>query len=328
LRENDVSIKVLFTGICHTDLHQMKNEWGRTIYPIVPGYEAVGIVEEIGSAVTKFKIGQRVGTGLIIDSCHECDNCKNNLEQHCLNGFYTAYGTTDRISGGLTYGAFSERLVVEDRYVLSISDEVDLAATAPLLGAGITVYTPLVESHIGPKSRVGIMGIGGLGHLGIKLARALGAHVVAFTSKASKKDELVRLGANEVVITSIPEEFQKVSNTLDLVIDTISGDHDVLPYLFTLKFRGTFHIVGSPKDGFNKIPGFPFIAQRINWTGSLVGSIKHTQEMLDLCAAKNVTSDVEVVLFKDIEHTLERLEKSEVRYRFVIDMQASLNESS
>jgi uncharacterized zinc-type alcohol dehydrogenase-like protein len=322
LRDTDVSIKVLFCGICHTGLHIIKNDWGHSHYPVVPGHEVVGVVEAVGSKVTKFKLGQNVGVGCIVDACLKCERCLDHHENYCAEGFTMTYNDADKISGGFTYGGYSDRIVVEDKFVVSIPDGLDLAHAAPILCAGITTYEPLIDEKIGPNSKVGIVGVGGLGHLAVKLARALGAEVVAFTSKASKRDELLEMGANQVIVASNPEELKSIQNSLDLIIDTVAADHDISSLFGTLKFNAAYHILGAPPVPF-KVPGMPLLGKRVRFIGSLVGGIQRTQEVLDLCAAKNVLPIIEIGELKDVNHLLERLEKGDVRYRFVLDIQKS-----
>ena len=320
VRDTDVSIKVHYCGICHTDLHMAHNEWGMSQYPLVPGHEIAGVVDAVGSKVTKFKVGDRVGVGCVVNTCQKCDHCNHELEHVCREGMTMTYGYPDKISpGNPTFGGYSERIVVEDRYVLRIPDGLDLADAAPLLCAGITSWTPLVQAKVGPNSKVGVVGIGGLGHLAVKLARALGASVTAFTSKASKRDELIALGANDVVVTSDPEDVKRVTGTLDVIVDTVSADHDIMSLINALVFEGTYHIVGAPSTPL-KLGTFPLIMKQVRITGSGIGSIQSTQEMLDLCAEKKVAPIIEIGALKDVNHLFERLEKGDVRFRFVLDI--------
>jgi uncharacterized zinc-type alcohol dehydrogenase-like protein len=319
VREHDVSIKVLYCGICHTDIHMWRNEWGNAHYPMVPGHEIVGVVDAVGSKVTKFKVGQNVGIGCIVNTCNTCDHCASDLEPHCRQGMTMTYSDPDKISGGFTFGGYSERIVVEDRYVLNIPEGLALDQAAPLLCAGITVYTPLKKAKIGPGKTVGVVGIGGLGHMALKLAHALKAHVIAFTSNIKKKDELISLGADEVVVTSDEEALKSFANKIDLIIDTVSAPHDVVPFINTLVFEGTYNVVGGPPAPF-QIPAMPLLFKRINFTGSAIGGIPSTQEMLDLCAANNIGATIELLPLADVNKALERLEKGDVRYRFVLDV--------
>ena len=319
VQPRDVSIKIHYCGICHSDLHMAHNEWGMSTYPLVPGHEIVGIVDAIGSEVTKFKVGDRVGVGCIADTCKTCDRCTNDYESHCAQ-FSMTYGYEDRVGKlGITQGGYSERIVTQECYVLSVPDNLDFAAAAPLLCAGITVYTPLVEAGAGPGKRVGVLGVGGLGHMALKLGKALGAHIVAFTSKAEKKDELISLGADEVIVTSDAAAVEAAKGTLDLVIDTVSADHNIIPIINTLKFKGIYHTVGAPATPL-AFASFPLLMNKITITGSAIGSIRSTQEMLDLCGKHNITSTVEVVPLKKVNEAYHRLEKGDVRYRFVLDI--------
>jgi len=320
LRENDVSIKIHYCGICHSDMHMAHNEWGMTQYPLVPGHEIAGVVDAVGSKVTKFKVGDRVGVGCLVDSCKKCDHCTHEIEHVCREMPTWTYGMPDKISpGNVTFGGYSERIVVDDGFVLHIPDGLDLADAAPLLCAGITSWTPLVQAKVGPTSKVGVVGIGGLGHLAVKLARALGASVTAFTSKASKRDELIALGANDVVVTSDAADLKRVTGTLDLIVDTVSADHDIMSLIDALVFEGTYHIVGAPSTPL-KLGTFPLIMKQVRITGSGIGSIQSTQEMLDLCAEKKVAPIIEIGALKDVNHLFERLEKGDVRFRFVLDI--------
>ena len=319
LQPSDVSVKIHYCGICHTDLAMCRNEWGMASYPLVPGHEIVGVVDAIGSEVTKFKVGQRVGVGCIVDTCTTCDRCTDDNESHCAQ-FTMTYGYEDRIGKlGITQGGYSERIIVRERYVLSIPDNLDFAAAAPLLCAGITVYTPLVEAGITAGKSVGVLGVGGLGHMALKLGRALGAHVVAFTSRPEKRDELLKLGANEVIVTSDEAAVAAAKGTLDLVIDTVSGDHNIIPIINTLKFKGTFHTVGAPATPL-AFASFPLLQGKLKITGSAVGSIRSTQEMLDLCGKENITSTIELIPLAKVNEAFNRLEKADVRYRFVLDI--------
>jgi uncharacterized zinc-type alcohol dehydrogenase-like protein len=320
LRDTDVSIKIHYCGICHSDLHMARNEWGMSQYPMVPGHEIAGVVDAVGSKVTKFKVGDRVGVGCVVDSCQKCDHCTHENDQTCREGMTMTYGWADKISpGNTTFGGYSEGIVVEDRYVLRIPDGLDLADAAPLLCAGITSWTPLMQAHVGPGTKVGVVGIGGLGHLAVKFARALGATVTAFTSKASKKAELIELGANDVVVTSDPEDVKRVDSTLDVIVDTVSADHDIISLINALVFGGRYHLVGAPTAPL-KISSFPIIMKEIKVTGSGVGGIQSTQAMLDLCAEKKVAPIIEIGALKDVNHLYERLEKGDVRFRFVLDI--------
>jgi uncharacterized zinc-type alcohol dehydrogenase-like protein len=319
---SDVAIKVLYCGICHTDLHILKNDWGHTNYPLVPGHEVVGVVEAVGSNVKNFKVGQNVGVGCMVDSCLKCERCTEHQENYCVEGFTRTYNAPDKISGGFTFGGYSDSIVVSDKFVLSIPDGLDLAHAAPILCAGITTYAPLVEEKIGANSKVGIVGVGGLGHMAVKLARALGADVVAFTSKASKRDELLEMGANQVIVASNAEDLKSIQNSLDLIIDTVAAEHDVATLFGTLKWGAAYHILGAPPVPF-KVPAMPLLGKRVRFVGSLIGGIQRTQEVLELCAATNIRPIIEIGQLKDVNHLLDRLEKGDVRYRFVLDIQGS-----
>ena len=315
----DVSIKIHYCGICHSDLHMARNEWGMSKYPLVPGHEIVGVVEAVGPEVTKFKIGQRVGVGCIVDTCNTCDRCEGGHESHCAN-FTMTYGSEDRVGKlGHTQGGYSERYVIHERYVLNIPENLDFAAAAPLLCAGITVYTPLVEAGITAGKSVGVLGVGGLGHMAVKLGHALGARVVAFTGKPEKREELLSLGADQVIVTSDAAAVEAAKGTLDLVIDTVSGDHNIIPIINTLKFQGVYHTVGAPATPL-AFASFPLLMNKLTITGSAVGNIARTQQMLDLCGEKNIVSTIEKLPLAKVNEAYERLDKGDVRYRFVLDI--------
>lgn len=313
--------------MCHSDLHHIRSEWRKTTYPIVPGHEIVGIVEAVSAEVTKFKVGDRVGVGCMVNSCRDCDACHHGDEQYCAKCTMT-YGMPDTIGNlpesvgpaPVTYGGYSERVVVQEPYVLSVPENLDFAAAAPLLCAGITVWTPIVEAAAGPGKRIGVLGVGGLGHMALKIAHAFGAQVVAFTSKADKKEELLSLGADEVVVTSDETALASVANSLDLLLDTVSADHPLMPMLATLKFGGTYHLLGASPTPLS-FGAFAFLRKRVKLTGSLIGGIQQTQDMLDFCGKHNITSVIELLPFNQINTALERLEKGDVRYRFVLDIQ-------
>merc|ERR1719235_112335 len=325
VRPNDVSIKIRYCGICHSDVSLYRNEWGVTQYPVTPGHEIVGVVDAIGNDVTKFKLGDTVGIGCIVDSCRTCTNCKKDLENYCKEGFTGTYGLPDKRTGEVQYGGYSEKIIVDENFVLRIPDNLDQAAAAPLLCAGITTYAPLVDAKIGNGSKVGIVGIGGLGHVAIKLGRAVGAEVYAFTTKESKKQALLDLGATDVIVTTDKEQFSKVEGTLDLVIDTVSGEHDLNLYLSTLRHEGTFTMVGLGGSHF-KVPGFPLIMKGAYFHGSVIGGIARTQEMLDLCGKHNITADIEMAHLKDLPTLYQRIDNGDVRFRFVLDIENDFNE--
>jgi len=319
LLDHDVSIKVHFCGICHTDVHMLHDDWHKSHYPLVPGHEIAGVVDAVGAKVTHFKVGQTVGVGCIVDSCGRCDHCTTGLQQHCASGMTMTYGDEDHISGGYTFGGYSERIVVQEKYVLDIPAGLDLAEAAPLLCAGVTMWTPLKEHGAAPGKTVGIVGVGGLGHMGLKLAHALGAKVIAFTSKPEKTDELIALGAHQVIITSDEHSLNTVKDSIDLIIDTISAEHDLLKYFNTLKFKGTYVVVGGSPQPL-PVNVFPLLFKRILFTGSAIGGIEATQEMLNFCAKHKIGATIEIAPLQKVNEVLARLEKGDVRYRFVLDV--------
>jgi len=323
----DVAFEILYCGVCHSDLHQARNEWSGfmpTVYPCVPGHEIVGRVTSVGSSVTKFKAGDIVAVGCLVDSCHECTQCKNGLEVFCEKGSTLTYNAPDKHTGGVTYGGYSDSIVVDEKMVLRVPENLDLAATAPLLCAGITTYSPLHHWKVGPGQKVGIVGLGGLGHMGVKFAHALGAHTVLFTTSASKVEDGKRLGANEVVLSKNADEMQKHFGSFDFILDCVSADHDVNAYLGLLKVDGHLVIVGAPEKPL-PVSAFALIFGRKSFSGSAIGGIEETQQMLDFCGEHNITSDVEIIPIQQINEAYERLLKSDVKYRFVIDM-ASLKQ--
>ncbi len=318
----DVAIEILYCGICHSDLHQARDEWHDampTVYPCVPGHEIVGKVTAIGSEVTKFKVGDTVGVGCLVDSDHTCPNCKNNLEQLCPNMVLT-YNFPDRHgTAPVTYGGYSESIVVDEKMVLRIPDNLELSATAPLLCAGITTYSPLKRGGVGPGKKVGVVGLGGLGHMGVKLAKAMGAHVAVFTTSPSKSDDAKRLGADEVVLSKDPAQMDAQAGTFDFILDCVSAKHDINAYLNLLGADGELCLVGAPSEPL-EVNAFTLLMARRKLSGSLIGGIAETQEMLDFCGQHNVTADVEVIPIQQLNAAYERLEKSDVKYRFSIDM--------
>jgi len=320
LREHDVHIEVMFCGVCHSDLHQARNEWSNTLYPVVPGHEIVGRVMEVGPAVTRYKAGDLVGVGCLVDSCRTCASCQEGLEQYCENGFVATYNGTDRLTGETTYGGYSTNLVVDEAFVLRVPDNLDPAAVAPLLCAGITTYSPLRTWGAGPGKKVGIVGLGGLGHMGVKLAHAMGAHVVLFTTSASKVEDGKRLGADEVVISKDPEAMAKHANSFDLLINTVAAQHDLNPFIALLKRDGTMTLVGAPEHDHPSPQVFNLIMKRRRLAGSLIGGIAETQEMLDFCGQHGITSDIEMIPMQQINEAYGRMLKSDVKYRFVIDI--------
>jgi uncharacterized zinc-type alcohol dehydrogenase-like protein len=318
VQPTDVEIEILYCGICHSDLHAAKNEWGGTKFPIVPGHEIVGRISKVGNQVTKFKIGDLAGIGCIVDSCRKCEHCIEGEEQFCEPGNTIVFGSADKYLGGHTYGGFSESIVADENYVLHIPQKLDLAAAAPLLCAGITVYSPLKHWKTAAGKRIGIIGIGGLGHLAIKIAKAMGAHVVVFTTSQSKAADAKRLGADEIVLSTDIVQMKKQSK-LDMILDTVSAKHNVNDYLNLLKVDGTLVLVGLPVD---KLPvgAFNLVKGRKSFAGSNIGGIAETQEMLDFCAQHTITADIELINIEQINQAFDRLEKGDVHYRFVVDM--------
>ncbi len=322
---HDVKIDILYCGVCHSDLHTARNEWHNTIYPNVPGHEIVGKVVSVGSHVKKFKVGDTVGIGCIVDSCRECQYCNEGLEQFCEPGMTGTYNAPDKYLPNIqTYGGYSESIVVDENYVLSIPENLDLAATAPLLCAGITTYSPLKHWNVGPGKNVGIVGIGGLGHMGIKIAKAMGAHVVAFTTSESKFKEAQRLGADEVVLSSDPEQMSKFRGKLHFILDAVSAEHDINAYLSLLRVDGSLALVGAPEQPL-PVAAFSVILGRKSFAGSMIGGIAETQEMLDFCGKHNITADIEMIDMNQINEAYERLLKGDIKYRFVIDMASLKN---
>ena len=316
---SDVQIQILYCGVCHSDLHFARNEWGFTQYPAVPGHEIVGRVAAVGSGVTKFKVGDTVGVGCLVDSCRICPNCRQGLEQFCDNGMVMTYGSTDKILGGGTLGGYSQSIVVTEDFVLRIPDNLNLAATAPLLCAGITTYSPLRHWKVGPGQKVGIVGLGGLGHMAVKFAHAFGAHVVLFTTSPGKVADGKRLGAHEVVISKDEAQMQAQAGSFDFILDAVAASHDLNAYLNLLKRDGNLVLVGAPQKPLD-VAAFTLIFRRRSFSGSLIGGLPETQEMLDFCGAHNITSDIEMIRMDQINEAYERMLKSDVKYRFVIDM--------
>jgi alcohol dehydrogenase (NADP+) len=322
--KHDVQIEILYCGVCHSDLHTVRSEWDGPTYPCVPGHEIVGRVVNVGAKVNKFKTGDTVGVGCMVDSCLTCANCKDNLEQFCENGTIWTYNSPDKHTDGITYGGYSENIVVDKAFVLKIPKNLDLAATAPLLCAGITTYSPLRHQNVTKGQKVGVVGLGGLGHMGVKLAKALGAHVVVFTTSSNKVEDALRLGADEVVNSKNEDEMKKHLNSFNFILDTVSAKHDINAYLVLLKRDGNLTQVGVPPDPLSLSVG-SLIYGRRSLSGSLIGGIKETQEMLDFCGKHDITSDIELIPIQKINEAYDRLVKSDVKYRFVIDM-ASLKQ--
>lgn len=319
---NDVEIEILYCGVCHSDLHTARNDWGGTVYPAVPGHEIVGRVSRVGSSVKKYKAGDLAAVGCMVDSCRECRNCKKDLEQYCTNGFTGTYNGVDKHLGGRTFGGYSERVVVDEHFVLRIPENLDLAATAPLLCAGITTWSPLRHWNVGKDSRVAVVGLGGLGHMAIKLAKGLGAHVTLFSRSPSKKQDAMDLGADQVIISTNEDEMIKAKGQFDLIIDTVPYVHDLNSYIPTLAASGTLVLVGYLGNLDEQLNTVPMVLGRKAISGSLIGGIAETQEMLDFCGKHNITSEIEIINIQDINEAYERMLKSDVRYRFVIDMQS------
>ncbi len=317
---NDVEIDILYCGVCHSDLHTARNDWGGSKYPVVPGHEIVGCVTKVGEGVTKFKVGDLAAVGCMVDSCHTCDSCKKDLEQYCLNGMVGTYNGPDKHLGGQTFGGYSEKVVVDEAFVLKVPENLDLAAVAPLLCAGITTWSPLRHWKVGKGSKVAVVGLGGLGHMAIKLAKGLGAEVSLFSRTPSKEQDAKDLGADEVIISTDENAMQLAKGKFDVIIDTVPYVHALNPYINTLKIDGTLVIVGYLGDLTEILNTVPLILGRKSVAGSVIGGIAETQEMLDFCGEKNIVSEIEVIKMQDINNAYERMLKSDVRYRFVIDM--------
>ncbi|HKO12975.1 MAG TPA: NAD(P)-dependent alcohol dehydrogenase [Acidobacteriaceae bacterium] len=322
LKDHDVHVDIHFCGVCHSDIHSVRNEWQNAVYPMVPGHEIIGRVAAVGSAVARFKPGDLVGVGVIIDSCRQCASCKAGEEQYCEVGATLTYGVQDRY-GDLTQGGYSNNIVVNDHFVHTISPKLSAAGVAPLLCAGITTYSPLRHWNVGPNKKVGVVGLGGLGHMALKFAHSFGAHVVQFTTSESKVADAKRLGADEVVISKDPTAMKKQFGSFDFILDTVSAPHDINPYLQALKRDATYAQVGLP-DKPPVINMGNLLFKRRNLSGSIIGGMAETQQMLDYCAEKNIVADVEVIPIQQINDAFERVVKADVKYRFVIDM-ASLN---
>jgi uncharacterized zinc-type alcohol dehydrogenase-like protein len=319
---HDVQIEILYCGVCHSDLHQTRDEWKSvmpTVYPCVPGHEIVGRVVNVGSAVNKFKKGDLAAVGCMVDSCRECSSCKAGEEQYCLNFATFTYNAPDKVSGGVTYGGYSDSIVVNEGFVLRVPKALDPAGAAPLLCAGITTYSPLRHWKVAKGQKVGIVGLGGLGHMGLKFSHAFGAHTVLFTTSPNKSADAKRLGADEVVISKNAEEMRKHANSFDFILDTAPADHDLNAYLGLLKLNGTMTLVGAPENP-APVAAFNLIMGRRSLAGSGIGGIRETQEMLDFCGDHGITSDIETIPIQKINEAYERLQKGDVKYRFVIDM--------
>ncbi|WP_128331258.1 NAD(P)-dependent alcohol dehydrogenase [Apibacter sp. HY039] len=314
----DVEIEILYCGICHSDLHSVHNDWGGTLYPVVPGHEIVGRVKKVGEGVSKFKVGDLAGVGCIVDSCRECDHCHEGEEQFCDNGWTVVFNSPDKKHGGITYGGFSESIVVDENYVVHIPENLDLPSAAPILCAGITVYSPLKHWKTGPGKNVGIIGIGGLGHMAIKIAKAMGAKVTVFTTSQAKAEDAKRLGADEVVLSTDKEQMKNCPKQ-DMILDTVSASHDVNEYINLLKVDGSLVLVGLPNAPL-EIGAFNVVNGRKSFSGSNIGGIAETQEVINFCAEHNIKADIEMISIDEVNTAFERLEKGDVKYRFVIDM--------
>ncbi|GAB7128236.1 NAD(P)-dependent alcohol dehydrogenase [Silvimonas sp. JCM 19000] len=326
-RNDDVSIEILYCGVCHSDLHTARNDWGWSSYPVVPGHEIVGRVTAVGSDVKNFKVGDHVGVGCMVDSCGHCASCNSGEEQHCAEMFTMTYGAPDRIDGSMTQGGYSDNVVVKEHFVLRMPDGLDLKGAAPLLCAGITTWSPLKNWGVKAGSKVAVVGLGGLGHMAIKLAKAMGAEVTLFTRSPGKEADAQRLGAAHVVVSTDEKQMAAVASSFELIVDTVPYAHDLNPYVPTLAAGGTIALVGFLGDLEPPLNTMPMVMGRKALAGSLIGGIKATQEMLDFCGEHGITSDIEMIRMQDINDAYERMLKSDVKYRFVIDM-ASLKEAA
>lgn len=320
----DVEIEILYCGVCHSDLHTARNEWAGTIYPNVPGHEIIGRITKVGESVAKFSLGDLVGVGCMVDSCRECESCREGLEQYCEKGNIQTYNGHEKYLNEQTFGGYSERVVVDEDFVLRVPENLDLAATAPLLCAGITTYSPLRHWGVGPGMKVGIVGIGGLGHMGVKIAKAMGAHVVVITTSSAKVEDAKRLGADEIILSTDPDQMAEKRGSLHFILDCVSAQHDINAYLSLLKRDGSLTLVGAPEHPLPVAP-FSLIPNRKSFAGSMIGGIAETQEMLDFCGQHNITSDIELIRMQDINQAYDRLLKGDVKYRFVIDMASLKN---
>ncbi len=319
LGSHDVLIAIQFCGVCHSDLHQIRDEWGGAIYPMVPGHEIVGKISKVGAAVKKFKVGDLAGVGCFVDSCRTCSSCKAGIEQYCENGMTGTYNSYEKDGKTIAQGGYSNFIVVDENYTLSISDKLPLSAVAPLLCAGITTYSPLIHWKVRAGQKVAIVGLGGLGHMGVKLAVSLGADVTVLSTSASKEEDALALGAHHFLVTTDKAAVKKVRNHFDFILDTVSGKHDLDLYLGMVKLDGALVMVGLPPEAL-PVDAFSLIPKRKTLAGSMIGGIRETQEMLDYCAENNIVSDIELIAIKDIEAAYIRMVKGDVRYRFVIDM--------
>jgi uncharacterized zinc-type alcohol dehydrogenase-like protein len=319
-RADDVVIEILYCGVCHSDLHHSRNDWGGANYPIVPGHEIVGRVQSVGPTVTRFKIGDQVAVGCMVDSCRHCSACDNGLEQYCAEGATFTYNGLDRIDRTRTRGGYSDHIIVADQFVLKVPKGLDLAGTAPLLCAGVTTWSPLRHWNVGRDSKVAVIGLGGLGHMALKLAKALGADVTLLSRSPAKTDDALRLGADRVLLTTDPTQMSAVKGQFDLILDTVPYEHDLNPYIPTLAVDGTLVLLGFIGKFDSTLTTGPMIFGRRTIAGSLIGGVDETQELLDFCGEHNITSDIEIIRMQDINTAFERMQKSDVKYRFVIDM--------
>jgi uncharacterized zinc-type alcohol dehydrogenase-like protein len=317
---HDVQIDIAFCGVCHSDLHTARSEWAGTLFPCVPGHEIVGHVSAVGAEVTKFKVGETVGVGCMVDSCQHCHACDDGLEQYCENGFIGTYNAPTEDAPGHTLGGYSQQIVVDDKFVLKITHpEADLAAVAPLLCAGITTWSPLRHWNAGPGKKVGVVGIGGLGHMGVKLAHAMGAHTVAFTTSENKRQDALDLGADEVVVSRNEDEMEAQVGSFDFILNTVAASHNLDAFTRLLKRDGTLCLVGVPEHPHPSPDVSALIFKRRSIGGSLIGGIAETQEMLDFCAGNGIVSDIEMIAVQKIDEAYDRMQRSDVKYRFVID---------
>ena len=322
----DVAIDIKYCGVCHSDLHTARGEWGGTLYPCVPGHEIVGHVRAVGGDVTKFKVGDAVGVGCLIDSCRTCPSCQQGEEQFCDKGLVGTYGSIDKHTGGPTFGGYSQHIVVDEGFVLNIGHkDADLAAAAPLLCAGITTYSPLRHWKVGPGQKVGVVGLGGLGHMGVKLAAAMGAEVTVFTTSPSKRDDALALGATDVVVSKDPDQMAAQVEKFDFILNTVAAPHNLDPFVAALKRDGTMCLVGVPAEPHPSPSVAGLIFRRKTIAGSLIGGIAETQEMLDFCNEHGITADIEMIPMQAIDASYDRMARSDVKYRFVIDMQSLEN---
>lgn len=328
VRPDDVQIDILFCGVCHSDLHTVRNEWHNTVYPVVPGHEIVGRVSRVGEGVTRWKQGDLVGVGCMVDSCQQCASCQEGLEQYCEVGFTGTYNGEEMHIGGMTFGGYASNIVVNEKFVLRIPENLSPAAAAPLLCAGITTWSPLRQWKVGPGQKVGIVGLGGLGHMGIQLAHALGAHVVLFTTSPGKTEDAKKLGADAVVISKDPDAMAKHANSFDFILDTVAAPHDLDALLVLLKRDATLTLVGAPATPHPSPQVFNLIMRRRRLAGSLIGGIRETQEMLDFCGQHDIVSEIEVIPIQKINDAFERMLRSDVKYRFVIDMASLAREAA